>query len=69
MDKVKKFFRKYSVNRHKVTTMTPSLHCESYSIDDNRYDLRQFLYNNNWTFQFGQMQNFLEHSKVIKLDN
>ena len=69
MDKVKKFFRKYSVNRHKVTTITPSLHCESYSIDDNRYDLRQFLYNNNWTFQFGQMQNFLEHSKVIKLDN
>lgn len=68
LDKVKRFFRKYSINRHKVTTITPSLHCESYSIDDNRYDLRQFLYNTNWSFQFGQMENYLQKSQIIKLN-
>jgi len=39
-EKVKFFFVKYAVNRHKMTVMTPAIHGESYSIDDNRYDLR-----------------------------
>jgi NAD+ synthase (glutamine-hydrolysing) len=43
--KVKYFFRMYAVNRHKQTVITPSYHSENYSIDDNRFDLRQFLYN------------------------
>lgn len=51
-DKVKHFFRSYSINRHKMTTLTPSYHAESYSPDDNRFDLRQFLYNVKWTWQF-----------------
>lgn len=42
-EKVKKFFRYYSINRHKLTTLTPSYHAENYSPDDNRFDLRQFL--------------------------
>ncbi|KAJ8315536.1 hypothetical protein KUTeg_007686 [Tegillarca granosa] len=51
-DKVKFFFRCYSINRHKMTTMTPSYHAETYSPDDNRYDHRQFLYNVKWPWQF-----------------
>ena len=51
-EKVKRFFRYYSINRHKMTTLTPSYHAESYSPDDNRFDLRQFLYNVQWTWQF-----------------
>lgn len=51
-EKVKKFFYFYSINRHKMTVLTPSYHAESYSPDDNRFDLRQFLYNNSWTRQF-----------------
>ena len=51
-EKVKHFFRLYSINRHKMTTMTPSYHAESYSPDDNRFDLRQFLYNVRWSWQF-----------------
>lgn len=51
-EKVKRFFRYYSINRHKMTTLTPSYHAESYSPDDNRFDLRQFLYNTRWTWQF-----------------
>jgi NAD+ synthase (glutamine-hydrolysing) len=52
LDQVKKFFYYYSINRHKMTTLTPSYHAENYSPDDNRFDLRQFLYNSNWTRQF-----------------
>uniref|UniRef100_A0A3Q4GF27 Glutamine-dependent NAD(+) synthetase n=1 Tax=Neolamprologus brichardi TaxID=32507 RepID=A0A3Q4GF27_NEOBR len=48
--KVKRFFRMYSANRHKMTTVTPSYHAESYSPDDNRFDLRPFLYNASWSF-------------------
>ncbi|XP_077420957.1 glutamine-dependent NAD(+) synthetase [Vanacampus margaritifer] len=50
--KVKHFFRMYSINRHKMTTVTPSYHAESYSPDDNRFDLRPFLYNTRWNWQF-----------------
>ena len=50
--KVKRFFYYYSLNRHKMTTITPSYHAEAYSPDDNRFDLRQFLYNTRWTRQF-----------------
>ena len=49
---MKKFFRFYSINRHKATTLTPAYHAESYSPDDNRYDHRQFLYNVRWPWQF-----------------
>ena len=34
--KVKFFFTMYSINRHKMTTLTPSYHAEVYSPDDNR---------------------------------
>lgn len=51
-DKVKTFFRYYSMNRHKMTTLTPAYHAESYSPEDNRFDLRQFLYNIRWPWQF-----------------
>lgn len=51
-DKVKRFFYYYSVNRHKMCTLTPSYHAEGYSPDDNRFDLRQFLYNTKWPRQF-----------------
>ncbi|CAM9359648.1 unnamed protein product [Phaeothamnion confervicola] len=54
-DKVKRFFYFYSVNRHKQTTLTPAYHAENYSPDDNRFDLRQFLYNTKWPRQFADI--------------
>ncbi|KDN40445.1 glutamine-dependent NAD(+) synthetase with GAT domain-containing protein [Tilletiaria anomala UBC 951] len=51
-DKVKMFFFEYARNRHKMTTLTPSYHAESYSPDDNRFDLRPFLYPSRFPFQF-----------------
>ena len=53
--KVKRFFFFYSINRHKLTTLTPSYHAESYSPDDNRFDLRPFLYNPRWDWQFASI--------------
>jgi len=35
-----------------MCTITPAYHAEGYSPDDNRFDLRQFLYNVNWPRQF-----------------
>lgn len=54
--KVKRFFFYYSLNRHKMTTLTPSYHAEEYSPDDNRFDLRPFLYPTRWPRQFAVME-------------
>ena len=53
--KVKRFFTLYANNRHKQTVLTPALHSETYSPDDNRFDHRQFLLDPLWKFQFKQI--------------
>lgn len=58
--KVKHFFRHYAINRHKMTVITPAYHAESYSPDDNRFDLRQFLYNARWTWQFRRIDQMVQ---------
>jgi len=42
-----------------MTTLTPSYHAEDYSPDDNRYDLRQFLYNARWPYQFARIDAYV----------
>ncbi|KAF8433258.1 hypothetical protein L210DRAFT_3623180 [Boletus edulis BED1] len=54
-EKVKLFFFEHARNRHKMTTLTPSYHAESYSPDDNRFDLRPFLYPSRFPWQFRKM--------------
>lgn len=66
-DKVKLFFRYYSINRHKMTTLTPSYHAESYSPDDNRFDHRPFLYNIKWSWQFSTINEHLQRLKHISI--
>ena len=51
-DKVKFFFKSYAQNRHKATTLTPSVHCEAYGVDDNRFDLRPIFIDSRWPWQF-----------------
>ena len=58
--KVKRFFRFYAINRHKMTTITPACHAEDYSPDDNRYDLRQFLYRVTWPWQFKEIDKLVD---------
>jgi NAD+ synthase (glutamine-hydrolysing) len=59
--KVKRFFRFYAINRHKMTIVTPSYHAENYSPDDNRYDLRPFLYRVDWKCQFDAIDADVQH--------
>lgn len=70
-EKVKHFFRCYAINRHKMTTLTPAYHAESYSPDDNRFDLRPFLYNASWKWQFKAIDRqviLLKTSQINKLN-
>ena len=57
-EKVRNFMFYYAINRHKMTTMTPGLYLESYTPDDNRYDLRPFLYP-KFTFEHRKIENLL----------
>ena len=61
--KVKRFFFYYAVNRHKMCTVTPAYHAEAYSPDDNRFDLRQFLYNTRWPRQFRTIDQMAKNSE------
>ncbi|KIY45029.1 glutamine-dependent NAD(+) synthetase with GAT domain-containing protein [Fistulina hepatica ATCC 64428] len=51
-EKVKLFYFEHARNRHKMTTLTPAYHAESYNPDDNRFDLRPFLYPSRFPWQF-----------------
>ncbi|CAE8611166.1 unnamed protein product, partial [Polarella glacialis] len=53
--KVKDFYFYYATQRHKMTTLTPSYHAENYGPEDNRFDLRPFLYPVNFEWQFKQI--------------
>ncbi|KAL1412074.1 glutamine-dependent NAD(+) synthetase [Vanrija albida] len=54
-DKVKHFWFTHAINRHKMTTLTPSVHMESYSPEDNRFDMRPFLYPSRFDHQFAKI--------------
>mmetsp|Transcript_7411 Transcript_7411/g.14774 ORF Transcript_7411/g.14774 Transcript_7411/m.14774 type:complete len:796 (-) Transcript_7411:317-2704(-) len=66
--KVKRFFYYYSINRHKMCTVTPAYHAEAYSPDDNRFDLRQFLYPTSWTRQFAVIDAMADAACVDNVD-
>lgn len=59
-DKVMRFFRFYSINRHKAVILTPSPHLSAYNPDDNRHDLRPFLYVVDWPWQFKKIREDVE---------
>ncbi|KAG4305585.1 hypothetical protein PORY_001141 [Pneumocystis oryctolagi] len=59
-EKVKHLWFYYSINRHKMTTLTPACHIGPCSLDDNRYDLRPFLYNTEWSWQFKRIDDELK---------
>lgn len=62
-NKVKKYFFKYACNRHKVTTLTPSLYLDVNCNDDNRFDLRPFLYDPNFEYQFEKIDAFIKEEE------
>lgn len=46
-----------------MCTITPAYHAEAYSPDDNRFDLRQFLYNVRWPRQFAVIDHLVEEAE------
>ena len=60
MNKVKYFHTQHYRNRHKMTTLTPSYHAEQYSPDDNRFDLRPFLYPRSTHHQDHDLEHLVE---------
>ncbi|KAI5859874.1 glutamine-dependent NAD(+) synthetase with GAT domain-containing protein [Durotheca rogersii] len=55
-EKVFRFYRFHALNRHKACVITPSMHLSPYDPDDNRFDLRPFLYVVNWPWQFDKIR-------------
>jgi len=64
--KVKDFYFYNAINRHKMTTLTPSYHAENYSPDDNRYDLRPFLQPASFDMQFAAIDAAVKSAKQSK---
>eukprot|EP00392_Amoebophrya_sp_AT5.2_P014001 g14137.t1 len=62
--KVKDFYFYNAINRHKMTTLTPAYHAENYSPEDNRFDLRPFLYPAGFARQFRAIDEGVE--KMLK---
>ncbi|KAL3108183.1 hypothetical protein niasHT_016374 [Heterodera trifolii] len=61
-DKVRIFFRRYAVNRHKATVATPAYHANTYSNEDHRNDHRPFLYP-DMAHQFQRISELVEMLK------
>lgn len=59
-EKVYRFYSYYAINRHKATIISPSIHLSPYNPDDNRHDLRPFLYVVNWPWQFAKIKAHVE---------
>ena len=59
-DKVLRFFKFHSLTRHKAVVLTPSPHMSAYNPDDNRHDLRPFLYVVSWPYQTKKIMAHLE---------
>jgi NAD+ synthase (glutamine-hydrolysing) len=55
-EKTRRFYYYYAVNRHKQVILTPSVHCDNYSCDDNRFDQRPILYPVGFEWQNRMME-------------
>eukprot|EP00927_Polykrikos_kofoidii_P068639 TRINITY_DN6398_c0_g1_i3.p1 TRINITY_DN6398_c0_g1~~TRINITY_DN6398_c0_g1_i3.p1 ORF type:complete len:846 (+),score=115.36 TRINITY_DN6398_c0_g1_i3:83-2539(+) len=64
--KVKDFYFYNVINRHKMTTLTPSYHAENYSPDDNRFDLRPFLSKASFDVQFAAIDDLVKQANAAK---
>ncbi|KAF2786729.1 glutamine-dependent NAD(+) synthetase with GAT domain-containing protein [Melanomma pulvis-pyrius CBS 109.77] len=64
-EKVFLFYRYWALNRHKSTILTPSVHLSAYDPDDNRHDLRPFLYNFEWPWQFNKIRENVEKLETM----
>lgn len=71
--KIKRFFTFYANNRHKCTILPPSFHFDPESCDDNRYDMRPYIYATDWSYQFEiideRVKEIISKNESLSLDN
>ncbi len=71
--KIKRFFTFYSNNRHKCTILPPSFHFDPESCDDNRYDMRPYIYATDWSYQFeiidDRVKEIVSKNETLNLSN
>ena len=48
---VKKYYKNFCMNRHKVCTLPPGVHLTSYSAENDRFDRRPLFYSNDFLFE------------------
>lgn len=53
----------FSSSTH-LLTLTFTICVQSYSPEDNRFDLRQFLYNSRWPYQFRKIDELVKELSV-----
>lgn len=59
------FFAKFLPNFPSLThVLTCTVCVQSYSPEDNRFDLRQFLYNSRWPYQFRKIDELVKELSV-----
>ncbi len=63
--KVKRFFKFYAINRHKSTVLTPSYHAENYGTQNDVFDMRPFLYDATWKYQFKLIDQRVDALKAL----
>lgn len=59
-EKVKKFWFYYSINRHKMTILTPCYYAKKTCPDDNRNDLRPFLIDPFFSYSSAKIDSFIK---------
>lgn len=57
---VKKFYKNYCMNRHKVCTLPPGIHLTKYSAENDRFDRRPLFYPSDFHFEEKMLQKYLE---------
>ena len=67
--KVKLFFTHYSNNRHKTATLPPSFFYDPEACDDNRFDMRPWLYATDWSYQFDIIDERVKEFKAKMSDD
>ena len=57
---VKKFYKNFCTNRHKVCTLPPGIHLTKYSAENDRFDRRPLFYPSDFHFEERMLRNYLE---------
>lgn len=64
LSKVKIFFTKYALNKHKCEVTTPSLHITSKNCSSRRYDLRPLVYADKYKYELEYLEKLVNQKQI-----